>query len=126
MKDGSKEKYEQFERALQVSADQMYESSMSIAQKLRSEYSALKLDQSAGLTPDMAAVVTFLANPDVIDGSWKFFEFKPIIVTEETSFTSAGGISVKTVILGFMVGFILACVLVMFRIAIRRKDVKAG
>lgn len=74
--------------------------------------------------PDQVVLALgFLETPSVKDGTFRFFDFKPLEVrtTETNIATSSSQSLLKNVLLGIIIGFILACVTMMFRIAIKSK-----
>ena len=75
----------------------------------------------------------FLNLSDVIDGSHRFFTFEPVLESRnfEQIFARKDAkpniiSNYKVLILGAIIGFILACVAVMFRIAIKREKLRAA
>lgn len=64
----------------------------------------------------------FLDLPEVIDGSHRFFIFGPVYETQQTEITAPVRKTaiLKLLTLGAIIGFVLACIVIMFRIALRR------
>lgn len=71
----------------------------------------------------VSRAVRFLETPSVKNGTFRFFDFRPLeIRTTKTNIgTTSSRTLLKTVVLGIIIGFMLACTVIMFRIAINRK-----
>jgi hypothetical protein len=127
LKDGNAELYQSIYDEFARAAEQQFISAKMIAEGTLERIESLEQGSSTILRsaiPDAAvASVQFLATPAVQDGSFRFIDLRPLEIEKtESSIAVAGGRSpTKMILLGAISGFILACIAIMFRIAIQRK-----
>lgn len=127
IKDGQEALYKTIYAEFQRAADQQFREAAAAAkasvQALAPATSAQANAPGAivALSDRIAASIQFLGTPEVMDGSWRFFQFKPLILKTTVSRLSVEATSsIKQIVLGALIGFVLACVAIMFRIAIQR------
>lgn len=127
IKDGDDSAYKAIHAEFQRAAEQQFKEAVATARASVQAIVPSANAQTGGsgsvvaLSDRIAASIQFLGTPEVMDGSWRFFQFKPLILKTSVSRLSVEATSfVKQSVLGALIGFVLACVAIMFRIAIQR------
>lgn len=122
--DGDRAIYRQAYEAFQAASLEQFEEARQAAQGVVDEMSELVSEGQGDVSRELAMAVRFLATPSIKDGSFRFMNFGPMELLQDTNESApvGGGPSSRTLVLGSIVGFIVACIVVMFRIAIRQRD----
>lgn len=125
LKDGDEALYRSVHEEFLRAAERQFLQAKAFAEGTVESYKALAGHQPAiSYVPEpVVLALQFLETPAVQDGTFRFFSFRPLEIktTAVGIATSTSSGSTKMILLGAIVGFILACVAVMFRIAIQRK-----
>ena len=134
IKDGTEALYQSIYDEFARASEEQFTDARAIAEGTLSRLDSLAKG-SYGTSPNgvpdaVVASMQFLSTPSVGDNTYRFMDLRPLELkkTESTISLANGRNALKTLVLGFVVGFVLACVAMTFRIAIRRKgrnDVKA-
>lgn len=127
LKDGDEATYRSVHAEFLRAAEQQFEDAKAFAEGTIASYSKWEQDRTGiplqSIPEAVMVALQFHETPAVRDGTFRFFDFKPLEfkTTESTVVLTNSRSILKSIILGAIVGFILACVMIMFRIAINRK-----
>lgn len=131
LKDGDEALYQTVYAEFIRASEQQFVQTKAFAERIVQSYRKWEEDRAnlpyMSMPHQIMMALQFLEISSVQDGTFRFFDFKPLdLRTTQTSIvTNTTRSPIRMVVLGGIVGFILACVAIMFRIAIKRKNTGA-
>lgn len=101
----------------------LFEETKAMTEGAVTAFNSANIPEIFGTSSVLGKSLLFSKAPSVQDGSFRFIKIQPLQVTQDK--VGTGSITpqskTKSIVLGAVIGFVLACVMIMFRIAIRRK-----